>query len=447
MSFSFSWGWISIVIVILSWVLHALRKKRNNKSLISLPPGPKGLPILGNLLMLGEFPHRDLHRLSEEHGSIMYLRLGFIPTIVVSSPEAAELFLKTYDLIFASRPFNEAANHISYEQKGLSFTEYGPYWRNVRKLCTLELLSTLKIESFKDMRREELGSFIESLKEASRAKLEVNLSAKVLALSTDMSCLMVFGKKHIHNDNKKGFHAVVQEGMQLAARFNIADYIPYIGSLDIQGLTKRMKAVSKVFDDMFEKIIDEHVDAGDKGHQRDFVDVMLSFMESKEYEFQFDRSNIKAIILDMLVGSMDTSSTAIEWAFAELLKHPNVMKKVQQELERVVGLDRLVEESDLMSLEYLEMVVKESLRLHPVAPLLIPHESTEDCTVNGYHIPRKSRIIVNSWALGRDPKVWDDPEKFIPESVCIQEDACPQTNSVALHTGKLGKFQAKVADY
>ncbi|PIA28666.1 hypothetical protein AQUCO_06800086v1 [Aquilegia coerulea] len=392
-----------------------LKKKRNNKRLINLPPGPKGLPILGNLLMLGEFPHRDLLRLSEEHGSIMYLRLGFIPTIVVSSPEAAELFLKTYDLIFASRPFNEAAKYISYERKGLSFSEYGPYWRNVRKLCTLELLSTLKIESFKAMRREELGSFIESLKEASRAHLEVNLSAKVLALSTDMSCMMVFGKKYIHNDNKIGFHAVVQEGMQLAAIFNIADYIPYIGALDIQGLAKRMKAVSKVFDDMFEKIIDEHVHAGDKGHQRDFVDVMLSFMESKENEFQIDRSNIKAIILDMLVGSMDTSSTAIEWAFAELLKHPYVMKKVQQELERVVGLDKMVEESDLMSLEYLDMVVKESLRLHPVAPLLIPHESTEDCTVNGYYIPKKSRIIVNTWAIGRDPKVWDNPEKFIPE--------------------------------
>lgn len=117
----------------------------------------------------------------------------------------------------------------------------------------------------------------------------------------------------------------------------------------------------------------------------------------------------------MLVGSMDTSSTAIEWAFAELLKHPDVMKKAQQELERIVGLERMVEESDLPNLEYLDMVLKESLRLHPVAPLLIPHESLEACTVNGYHIPRKSRIIVNTWAIGRDPKVWDDAEKFVPE--------------------------------
>ncbi|KAF9590187.1 hypothetical protein IFM89_031842 [Coptis chinensis] len=113
-----------------------------------------------------------------------------------------------------------------------------------------------------------------------------------------MSFLMVFGKKRIHNEHEqKGFHAVVQEGMQLAAVFNIADYIPYVGELDLQGLAKRMKVVSKVFDDMFEQIIDEHVDAGDKGQHRDFVDVMLSFMESKDNEFQIERSNIKAIIL------------------------------------------------------------------------------------------------------------------------------------------------------
>ncbi|KAF9600531.1 hypothetical protein IFM89_009980 [Coptis chinensis] len=146
--------------------------------------------------------------------------------------------------------------------------------------------------------REELGLFIESLKEASRDHVEVDPSAKVLTLSTDMSCLMVFGKKRIHNEHEqKGFHAIVQEGMQLAAVFNIAYYIPYVGALDLQGLAKRMKIVSKVFDDMFEQIIDEHVDASDKGQHRDFVDVMLSFMESKDNEFQIERSNIKAIIL------------------------------------------------------------------------------------------------------------------------------------------------------
>lgn len=117
----------------------------------------------------------------------------------------------------------------------------------------------------------------------------------------------------------------------------------------------------------------------------------------------------------MVAGAMDTSATAIEWTLSELMRHPRVMKKVQKELEDVVGMDRMVDESDLEKLEYLNMVVKENLRLHPVAPLLIPHAAIEDCTVNGFHIPKKSRVMVNVWAVGRDPSAWTDPDKFIPE--------------------------------
>ena len=116
-----------------------------------------------------------------------------------------------------------------------------------------------------------------------------------------------------------------------------------------------------------------------------------------------------------MAGSMDTSATTIEWALSELIKHPPMMKKVINELEKVVGMERMVEESDLESLEYLNMVVKETLRLHPVAPLLIPHESMEDCTVDGFHIPQKSRVMVNAWAIGRDPNAWTDADNFLPE--------------------------------
>ncbi|XP_058103458.1 cytochrome P450 71AU50-like [Magnolia sinica] len=400
----------------LAYVLHHHVGRKGKKPKNKLPPGPPGLPILGNLLMLGELPHHDLHKLSKEHGPIMYLQFGFVPTIVVSSPQAAQQFLKTHDLVFASRPVTEAAKYMSYERKGLSFNEYGPYWRSLRKLCTLKLLSNVKIDHFKLMRREELGLLVRSIKDSAQARDAVDLSAKLSSLTTNMTCLMVFGKKYMDEDlDERGFHGVIGEGMKLGAAFNVADYIPYVGALDLQGLTRRMKAFAKVMDAFFENVIDEHVRTRDKAHQRDFVDVMLSFMESNDAELQIDRNNIKAIILDMLAAGMDTSATAIEWALSDLFKHPPVMKKVQEELERVVGQDRMVEESDLSKLEYLDMVIKESMRLHPVAPLLIPHEAMEDCTVNGYHIPKKSRVIINVWAIGRDTDAWPDPEQFSPE--------------------------------
>ncbi|XP_061949616.1 cytochrome P450 71AU50-like [Populus nigra] len=410
-----AWILTALALIALASFLRAWFSKRKIKD-CKLPPGPIGFPIFGSLHLLGKFPHHDLHQLAKKYGPIMYMRLGLVPTVVVSSPRAAELILKTNDLVFASRPPNEAAKHFSYEQKNLSFAPYGSYWRNVRKMCTLELLSNHKINSFMSTRKEELDLLIDYIKDASRERAAVDLSAKVSSLSADISCRMVFGKKYMEKEfDEKGFKPVIHEGMRLAASFNLGDYIPPIAPLDLQGFTKRMKAVGKVFDDFLEKIIDEHIQFKDENRTKDFVDVMLDFLGSEETEYRIGRDNIKAIILDMLVGSLDTSATAIEWTLSELIKHPRVMKKVQKELEEKIGMDRMVEESDLEGLEYLHMVIKEAFRLHPVAPLLIPHESMEDCTVDGFLIPQKTRVIVNVWAIGRDQSAWTDANKFIPE--------------------------------
>jgi cytochrome P450 len=292
-----AWTWTIAALVTLAFLLREWASKRSSNKK-KLPPGPRGFPIFGNLHMLGELPHHDLHRLAQKHGPIMYLRLGMVPGIVVSSPQAAELFLKAHDLVFASRPPLEASKYISYEQKNLSMSPYGSYWRNIRKMCTLELLSNHKINSFKSMRNEELGLLIEFIREAARDCAAVDLSAKASSLSTDMSCRMVFGKKYMDKDlNERGFKAVIHEIMQLGAAPNLGDYIPCLAPLDLQGLTRRMKAVSKIIDDFFEKIIDEHVQSKDENKSKDFVDVMLSFMGSEESEYRIERSNIKAIIL------------------------------------------------------------------------------------------------------------------------------------------------------
>ncbi|KHN29102.1 cytochrome P450 CYP736A12-like [Glycine soja] len=405
--------WIALFLVSLAF----LRLWRSNKNAKKLPPGPKGLPILGSLHKLGPNPHRDLHKLAQKYGPVMHLRLGFVPTIVVSSPKSAELFLKTHDLVFASRPRFVADQYISWGQRNLGFAEYGSYWRNMRKMCTLELLSQSKINSFRRMREEELDLLIKLVREAANDGAAVDLSVKVATLIADMSCRMILGKKYMDQDMcGRGFKAVIQEAMRLLATPNVGDYIPYIGAIDLQGLTKRFKVLYEIFDDFFEKVIDEHMES-EKGEDKtkDFVDVMLGFLGTEESEYRIERSNIKAILLDMLAGSMDTSATVIEWTLSELLKNPRVMKKLQMELETVVGMKRKVGESDLDKLKYLEMVVKESMRLHPVVPLLIPHQSTEDCIVGDFFIPKKSRVIINAWAIMRDPSAWVEAEKFWPE--------------------------------
>ena len=287
--------WIALFLVSLAF----LRLWRSNKNAKKLPPGPKGLPILGSLHKLGPNPHRDLHKLAQKYGPVMHLRLGFVPTIVVSSPKSAELFLKTHDLVFASRPRFVADQYISWGQRNLGFAEYGSYWRNMRKMCTLELLSQSKINSFRSMREEELDLLIKLVREAANDGAAVDLSVKVATLIADMSCRMILGKKYMDQDMcGRGFKAVIQEAMRLLATPNVGDYIPYIGAIDLQGLTKRFKVLYEIFDDFFEKVIDEHMES-EKGEDKtkDFVDVMLGFLGTEESEYRIERSNIKAILL------------------------------------------------------------------------------------------------------------------------------------------------------
>ncbi|KAJ8769676.1 hypothetical protein K2173_005279 [Erythroxylum novogranatense] len=274
-----------------------------------------------------------MHKLAEKYGTVMYMRLGSVPTIVVSSPKVAELFLKTHNHVFANRPPLEAAKYLSYDQKGLAFAPYGPYWRNMRKLCTLELLSNHKNNSFNSMRKDEIDLLIESIKQASYERVAVDLSAKVSSVGAYISCRMIFGKKYTDKEfGGKGFTSVIHDGMQLMAVPNLSDYIPQIAPLDLQAREK----------------------------------------------------------------SSDNEETS-------------------KRIGRKGTLNRMVEESDLEGLNYLDMVIKETFRLHPVAPLLIPHMSTEDITLKGFHIPKNSRVFINTWVIGRDPTVWSDAEKFFPE--------------------------------
>ncbi|KAF7819858.1 cytochrome P450 CYP736A12-like [Senna tora] len=313
--------------------------------------------------MLGKLPHRTLQSLSDKYGPIMSLRLGQVPAVVISSPEAMELFLKTNDAVFASRPKIQASEFFFYGSRGLAFSEYGPYWRNMRKLCTLHLLSVSKVESFEPLRREEVGVAVKTLERATAAR---------------------------------------------------------------EGLKRAIKKTSKAFDSVLEKIIEEHEEAiimnsNTEKEREDFVDILLSLMHHSVdgQNYGIDRTNIKAILIDMIGGSLETSASTILWALSELLRHPQVMKTLQDELDTVIGTNQMVvKESDLSKLSYLEMVIKETLRLHP-AGALVPRESTEDVNVtldgNGYFIKKNTRVLINLWALGRDPKVWPNAEMFCPE--------------------------------
>ncbi|KAI7985191.1 hypothetical protein LOK49_LG14G00240 [Camellia lanceoleosa] len=247
----------------------------------------------------------------------MLVQLSNIPAIVVSSPRAAELFLKTHDTVFASRPNIQTAKYLTYGNKGMAFTTYGSYWRNVRKLCILKLLSVGKIDGYGVMRREEMEALVRRLKVAVVARKVVDLCEKVEGVIEDMTCKMVFGRS---SDERFDLKAVIQKSLVLLGAFNIADFVPILAPFDVQALTRTIKETSKAIDTILEIIITEHERNPSRFHQthdkKDFIDVMLSLMNNKssktELSYSIDRNNIKAIAIDMIFGAIDTSSTAIE---------------------------------------------------------------------------------------------------------------------------------------
>jgi cytochrome P450 len=340
----------------------------------------------------------------------------------------AEHFLRTHDLIFASRPPTSAGKYIFFNYKDVAFSQYGDHWRQMRKICVLELLNAKSMESFKHVREEEVSLMIRSIWEGSESgRMGVNVSKAISTVTSNIIWRILASRKFSDDDlggDFKGFKDLLGEVMTTMGAFNIGDYIPYLDWLDLQGIKRRMKKTHKTFDEFAEKIIDDHVAAAsnhqkeEEPHVKDFVDVLL---QKAEADSKITRETIKALVLDMFAAGLDTTSTTLEWAMSELLRHPKVMKRLQDEIESVIGQNGEVKESNLGTIKYLHCVVKETMRLYPAVPLGVPHESVEPVTVGGYCIPKKTTVMVNLWAIGRDPNVWGEyastfkPERFMED--------------------------------
>ncbi|XP_058108614.1 trimethyltridecatetraene synthase-like [Magnolia sinica] len=390
---------------------------------LNLPPGPKPLPIIGNLNLIGSLPHRSIHELSQKYGPLMQLRFGSFPVVVGSSVEMAKQILKTQDLNFASRPKTAAGKYTTYNYSDITWSPYGAYWRQARKMCIMELFSARRLDSYEYIRVEETHALLRGLFAASGKA--ITLKDYLSTVSLNVISRMVLGKKYTEESGSKTpivtpeeFKKMIDELFLLSGVLNIGDSIPWIGFLDLQGYVKRMKALSKKLDRFLEHVINEHNDrrAGVKDYvAKDMVDVLLQLAEDPTLEVKLDRSGVKAFTQDLIAGGTESSAVTVEWAISELLKNPAIFEKATKELDRVIGQHRWVEEKDVAHLPYIEAIMKETMRMHPVAPMLVPRLAREDCTIDGYDIPAGTRALVNVWTIGKDPSIWDNPDEFHPE--------------------------------
>ncbi|KAK4795824.1 hypothetical protein SAY86_028150 [Trapa natans] len=386
------------------------------------PPGPFGLPIVGSLPFLDPELHTYFADLARRYGPVLKIMLGKKVCIVVSSPSAAREVLKDQDTTFANRDVPIAARIATYGGKDIGWNPYGPEWRMLRKICVLKMLSNATLDSVYGLRRREVRTMVKYLYE--QAGSPVNVGEQMFLTILNVVTGMIWGgtlQGEARDMVAAEFRSLVSGIVALLGKPNVSDFFPGLARFDLQGVAKEMKVLAKQLDGIFETVIDQRVRMEEEGggmrsssNGKDFLAYLLKVKDEEDFNPPLTMAGLKALLMDMVTGGTDTSSNMVEFTMAEVMNKPHVLARVQQELDSVVGKEKVVEESHMGKLPYLQAVIKESLRLHPALPLLIPHCPSKDATIGGFTVPKGTRIFVNVWAIHHDPSLWENPSEFDP---------------------------------
>ncbi|XP_010528651.1 PREDICTED: cytochrome P450 81D1 [Tarenaya hassleriana] len=407
---------LSLIFIILSLKLYLSSKPKLN-----LPLSPPGrFPVIGHLRLLKPPIHRTLRRLSAASTSgVISLRLGSRLVYVVSSYSMAaeECFTKN-DIVLANRPPLLIGKYVGYNNTNLIAAAYGDHWRNLRRICAIEIFSGHRLSSFLSVRTDEVRRLVIRLSRAASGteKAVVEMRPMFVDLTFNNIMRMITGKRYygeeeeeVDEEERKRVRRMVAEVGTNTSSGNAVDYMPIMRWFS--DYEKRMKKLGEKTDEFLQSLVDEKRREGERGNT--MIDRMLSLQDS-DPEYYTDQL-IKGLVLIMVMAGTNTTAVSLEWALSNLLNHPHVITKARTEIDNQVGLDRLIEEADIPNLPYLQSIVLETLRLHPAAPLLVAHMASEDCKVGPYDMPRGTTLLVNAWAIHRDPKLWEDPDSFKPE--------------------------------
>ncbi|CAM8958180.1 unnamed protein product [Rhodiola kirilowii] len=393
--------------------------KKFKKSSSNLPPGPRPLPIIGNLHLLGAKPHKSLAKLAQTHGPIMTLKQGQVTAIVISSAPAAKLVLQKHDHLFANRFVPKAFQTSDIEKFSVAWTSLSPKWRHLRKVPNSLIFSKQKMDANGDLMHQK----VEELIADARRKCTIG-EPMLIGEAAFKSSLNVLSKMILSIDFADGesetareFKKVFRERMELAGTPNLVDFFPLLERFDPQRIRARIIPNNLKILTMFDRMIDERLarraEESSVFENRDVLDNLLNLMQDSNDDLT--RDDIIHLLLDLFVAGTDTTSSTLEWAMTEVLRNPEILTKAKSELERVTNKGKPIQDEEVELLPYLQAIINETLRLHPPTPLLLPRKNFEPVELNGYTIPKGAQVVVNAWAIGRDPGAWENPERFEPE--------------------------------
>ncbi|XP_042503364.1 geraniol 8-hydroxylase-like [Macadamia integrifolia] len=382
-----------------------------------LPPGPVPLPIVGSLFELGNKPNESLARLAQTYGPLMTLKLGHVTTVVASTANMAKEVLQTHDQALAGRMVLDAVRALNHYQASVIWLSPSSRWRNLRKLCNNQIFTSQRLNASESLRRQKIEELVTHVRESAQMGRPVDIGQSAFATSLNLLSNTMFSLDlaRPESDTAQDFKAVVRRIMEEAGKPNLSDYFPILRPLDLQGIKRSMTIyvgrLYKVFDEIIDQRLVSRASLPSPTRNNDLLDILLDQDSSSE----FSRHDIKSLFGDIFVAGTDTTSTTLEWAMAELLHKPESMVKAQLELQENVGDRKPMEETDVARLPYLQAVVKETLRLHPPAPLLLPHKAEAEVEICGFTVPKDAQVLVNVWTIERDPSIWTNPDSFVPE--------------------------------
>ncbi|GAB2222464.1 hypothetical protein Drorol1_Dr00013686 [Drosera rotundifolia] len=401
---------------------HLLHKLRH------LPPTPCfSVPILGHLHLLKQFPlHHTIARYTTRYGPILFLRFGSRPVLFVSSASAAEECFTKNDVIFANRPRLLAGKHLGYDYSSLAWVGYGDRLRTLRRIVAVEIFSTKRMEKMAGIRRDEVKRMMERLRGKCDGRNGEFAVVEMKGLFSDFAMnvmmRMISGKRYYGehseqgSDEAKRFQDIISETFQVYGMPYFGDFVPAMKLIGAgKAVEEKMIKLQEKRDAFMQDLINERRQKADEegDKEKTLIDILLELQRTEPEQFRDE--DIRSLLLVLLAAGTDTTARTIESAMSLMLKNPTTLSKAQSQIHSNLDPTRPLEESNLNNLPYLKCIIHETLRMCPAAPLLTPHESSSECFVGGYRVPRGTMLVVNVWAIQNDPEVWDQPEKFKPE--------------------------------
>ncbi|XP_049388559.1 geraniol 8-hydroxylase-like [Solanum stenotomum] len=403
---------VSIFALIFLYIIAKISNKGNKK----LPPGPSPWPIIGNFHLLGAKPHISLANLAKNYGPIMSLKLGQITTVVISSSNIAKQVLQNQDQAFSIRFIPNVLQAHNYSKFSVVWLHVCPQWRMLRRILNTKMVSPNSLDANQHLRSQKVKELIDYCEKCSQQGEALDVSQVAFKTILTLLSNTLFSKDLANpfSDSKVDeLKDVIWRIMNEVGKINLVDFFPILEKIDFQGIRCHAAIhIGKLFE-LFDGWINERLEEKRRGccEKSDVLEVLLNAENTQE----INQNHIKSMLLDSFIAGIDTTTNTLEWAMAETLRQPEIMKKAQVELAEVVGKGKSIKEDDVSRLPYLQFIVNETLRMHPPAPFLIPRRVVHDVKLFDYIIPKGSLVLVNVWAIGRDSTFWEEPLIFKPE--------------------------------